>query len=67
MARFKTKPGKHGTLYLHRVHYRDEGNDDNSDVVRLWAYSEEHAWDRFFGAPDAEGWEITKIERVKER
>lgn len=63
-----TKPGKHGTLYLHRIVYRDRFDPDfGTDVARLWAYSSEHAEERFYESDDDEGWEVVEVTRVRER
>lgn len=64
-----SKPGKHGTLKLWRVHYEDTRMPDDpmppfASVTRMWAYDSEHVELRFTEGPDADGWRITKIEPV---
>lgn len=58
-----SKPGKHGTLHLFKVVYRDTCDADNTGVVRLWGYDAEHVRERFHEGDD-DGWEIVKISRV---
>jgi hypothetical protein len=61
-----TKPGKHGTLYLFHITYRDVGEvTDFPFPCSLWAYDQEHAEERFYDSDD-EGWRITKITRARE-
>ena len=60
-----SKPGRHGTLYLWRVTYRDTidpGFGERS--VLKWAYDKQHVWDVFNEQVNAEGesWEIVKID-----
>lgn len=66
-APFLTKPGKHGTLHGYRIHYRDR-YDDCCPVFTwfTWAYSAEHAEDKFFDSDD-DGWTIVKTERVRDK
>lgn len=62
-----TKPGQHGTLYLHEIVYAGE-EDPKTELghVRLWGYDREHAIDKFYeGEPDA-GWQALRIARVLE-
>lgn len=43
-----TKPGKHGTLYLYRIVYRNDGPDDLQRFTwRTYAYDAEHALNKF--------------------
>jgi hypothetical protein len=56
----QTKPGKHGTLKLFRIAYRD-GAGCPTFTQTCWAYDREHAEERFLDAPDADGWEIISI------
>jgi len=65
---YVTKPGRHGTLYLFRIRYKDRWDPAfGEDVWRTWAYDSEHAQDRFHEADEDEGWEILSIEKVRER
>jgi len=60
-----SKPGRHGTLYLWRVTYRDtiDPGFGESSVLK-WAYDKQHVWDVFNEQVNAEGesWEIVKID-----
>lgn len=59
-----TKPGKHGTLRLWKVTYKDSDNPAfGEDSFRKWAYNKEHIQDQF-GEGEEESWEIVKIEPV---
>jgi hypothetical protein len=63
---WKKKKGKYGTLYLFRVVYRDKYDPGfGQDSWHTWAYDEEHAENNFWEGPDAEGWEIVSVNRVK--
>jgi|GEM_PF-3265334 len=57
------KQGEYGTLRLYAVAYRDECDADNAGEVSLWAYSSEHATERFYDSADAEGWRVLKVAR----
>lgn len=64
-----TKPGKYGTLFLYEIAYtdrpeRDDGQPYYSGTQRTWAYSIEHAVEKFYNAEDADGWRATSIRRV---
>ncbi len=60
------KAGKHGTLYLFRFVYTDIDDSCCPDFdCSLWAYDREHAEDRFFDGPDADGWRIVSCARVR--
>lgn len=62
-----TKPGKHGPLYLYEVTYTDPSDDGIGQLTqRIWAYNLEHAEEKFYEAPDAEGWRIVSLARVPE-
>jgi hypothetical protein len=64
---YVTKPGRHGTLYLYEVVYRDRINSAfGNDTIRLWAYDREHLEERFYDDPD-ESWEIISVKRVQDR
>lgn len=64
---FVKKAGKHGTLYLFRIGYRDNDDPASPDFVeRTWAYDAEHATDKFYDAPDADGWRITSVDKVRQ-
>jgi hypothetical protein len=61
-----SKPGKHGTLHLYLLRYKDK--DDNASPTftwKAWAYSAEHALDRFNNSND-DGWEVLSWERVQD-
>jgi hypothetical protein len=62
-----TKPGMHGPLFRYAIEYRD-AYDPCCPIFtqHTWAYNLEHAEDRFFDAPDAEGWEILSLRRLVE-
>lgn len=68
---FRTKPGLHGTLYLHEIVFRDSGEPDYPDgtyehcTERIWAYDKYHAEEIFYSSPDAG--EILSIHRVREK
>lgn len=65
--RYFTKLGKHGTLFLYRIDYKvkDDGGSPIFDAC-FWAYSEEHALDRFL-SDDDDGWEVLAVKRVENR
>jgi hypothetical protein len=59
-----TKRGRHGTLYLYRIEYRNEHDPDSPIFAhRCWAYDLEHAEMQFYSG-DSEGWEIVSIKRA---
>lgn len=58
-----TKPGRHGTLYLYRIVYQDFPGPVLD--VHFWAYSREHAEERFWGPGEDLDWEILSIERCR--
>lgn len=61
-----SKPGKHGTLYLYAIKYRDKYDSVAPEFEqRTWAYSEEHALDRFYDTDD-DGWLVLAFARVIE-
>lgn len=63
---FVSKPGKHGTLHLFLLRYRDK--DDPASPTfewKTWAYDSEHALDRFHDFDD-EGWKVVSWERVQD-
>ena len=66
--KFVTKPGRHGTLYLYAVTYRDRYDPAfGTDTIRLWAYNLDHVEDRFYdesGDEEGDGWVIVDIARV---
>lgn len=58
-----TKPGKHGTLFLHRIEYKDHHDDCFPIAVSyMWAYSVEHVQDEWSGID--EGFEIVSVKRT---
>jgi hypothetical protein len=68
---FRTKQGTHGTLYLYSLQYKDDVEADDvgyEGTWKTWAYDATDALDRFYGAPDADGWVHTsEPQRVKEK
>lgn len=65
---FVTKQGEHGTLYLHRIVYRDkcmDGDDGWRGETRLFAYDKEHAIDRFWSTAIDDGFEPVAVSRYK--
>jgi hypothetical protein len=65
MSTLITKPGKHGTLYLFRITYRDSGEAaDFPFPWCTWAYSAEHAEEKFYDSDD-DGWRISNINRAR--
>lgn len=61
-----TKPGKHGTLHLYVVEYCDDHDHDNRGRHQTWAYSLEHAAEKFYDAADADGWLLLRAGRMPE-
>jgi hypothetical protein len=62
-----TKPGKHGTLRLWRITYKDTDNPAfGENSYQRWAYDKDGAWDDFNEEVNSAGesWEIVKIESV---
>jgi hypothetical protein len=49
MAKAKplTKPGEHGTLYRYAIEYGDDDPSFGSHTWKCWAYSSEHAIEKF--------------------
>lgn len=65
-SKLLTKPGQYGTLYRFAVTYQDDGGDPGSrNIWSCWAYSGEHAEEKFLDSPDAEGWEVLSVKRVR--
>lgn len=65
MTKSTTKPGKHGALYLYELTYTDTSDPGMGDITcRLWAYNLEHVEDKFYSAPDADGWTLLRAARV---
>ena len=57
-----TKPGKHGTLKLYRVTYNDgPGSGMPEATASLWAYSTEHAEERWLDGNEDEGFTLVSI------
>ena len=57
-----TKPGKHGTLKLYRVTYNDgPGSGMPEATSSLWAYSMEHAEERWLDGNEDEGFNLVSI------
>jgi hypothetical protein len=58
-----TKPGKHGTLFLYRIEYKDPIDSGFPVTVSyMYAYNEEHVYDRW--AESEEGFEILSVKRT---
>ena len=49
-------------MRIYRITYRDEDPGCPLFTMRIRAADPAHAEERFFDAPDAEGWVIVKIE-----
>lgn len=63
-----TKPGKHGTLYLYRIVYRNDGPDDLQRFTwRTYAYDTEHALNKFYDGPADDGWKAVSIARAQQQ
>lgn len=47
---YRSKPGKHGTLYLWTVSYHDVPGPDGTYIGqwRTWAYNIDDAWERWY-------------------
>lgn len=61
-----TKPGRHGTLILHEIVYTDDGDGGCPEFsVRVWAYTIEHAVEKFYDTDD-DGWKALRIAIVRE-
>ena len=59
MSRYRSKPGKHGTLWLYRITYRDDSPGSPTFSGAWWAYDEAHALERFHDSDDGDtGWKI---------
>lgn len=61
-----SKPGKHGTLHLFLLRYKDK-HDPASPTFewRTWAYDSDHALDKFYDSDD-QGWKVVSWERVQD-
>lgn len=58
-----TKPGKYGTLYLHRIEYKEPIDSGFPIAVSyMYAYSIEHVQDEWSGVE--EGFEIVSVKRT---
>jgi hypothetical protein len=68
MTKTMTKRGEYGTLYRYEITYTDPCDDGIGELTqRTWAYSIEHALDKFYGAPDGDtGWKALRIARMPE-
>lgn len=49
----------------YRIEYRDAGDPDIQFAASWRGYDKAHAMERFEEAPDADGWEITRITEIK--
>ena len=60
-SKYKTKPGKHGTLYLFAIEH-DFPSDPGAPrgTTNLWAYNSEHAMLRFAEAVVDSGYESSE-------
>lgn len=66
LSKPRTKPGPHGGLVrLYEVTYRDQSGDPTMKQ-RLWAYNLEHLAEKFYDAPDADGWVLVSAQTVGE-
>ena len=64
---FVKKPGKHGTLYLFNVRYRDKYDFASPDFDwKTWAYNEEHAEQRFYESDNDDDWKILSVTKMRE-
>ncbi len=61
--RFESKPGKHGTLYLFEITYRDTSDHDISFKNRVYRYDLDHV-ELMFYSEDSDGWELVKAVRL---
>jgi hypothetical protein len=61
-----SKPGKHGSLYLYAITYVNAFDDPSCLPMtwRTWAYSAEHAEERFYDSDD-DGWKILSTKRSR--
>jgi len=55
---YRSKPGKHGTLWLYRIVYRDDDLGSPTFSWNTWAYDEDHALEKWYGSDDDTGWKI---------
>ena len=58
MAReYRTKQGKHGTLYLWKITYSDVPGPSGEVIGawRTWAYNHEHAWENWHDSNEEQG------------
>lgn len=64
---FKTRMGKHGQEHLYRISYQDASGDSPVFTQTKWAYSNEHARERFNeSCSDDPYWNVVKIETVRQ-
>jgi hypothetical protein len=62
---YLTKPGEHGTLTRYAIEYTDRFDPGCPTFAwRCWAYSEDHALEKFADDPCAEDWHVKRIARV---
>lgn len=65
-----TKQGKYGTLYLFRITFHDSIDPCfGADATRVWAYSDEHAREKFLDSSYGQGFEsfvIDSCSRVRQ-
>ena len=57
---YKTKNGKHGTLYLYRFSYISTDECEPKSTVVAWGYNAEDAEERLIDNLDAQGFEYIK-------
>lgn len=62
--KYVSKPGLHGTLYRFKIVYRDDDPGFGEADWFTWAYSAEHAEEKFYESDD-EGWRIVSTSKVK--
>lgn len=57
-ARYRSKQGRHGTLYLWKFPYKsaDQGDPDRRPMG-AWGYDEDHAREDAIDSLEAQGWE----------
>jgi hypothetical protein len=69
MAEYRSKPGRHGTMYLWRIEYNDVPGPHGTHIGawRTWAYDAEHAWENWHDSNEGMGFAaVGEFQRVRE-
>lgn len=65
MSRYRTKPGRHGTLYRYAIDYAPAPGE-RKFRWSCWAYDAEHAWDAWHDDGDTDWYDVSEPYRLKD-